>query len=247
MGGVVPDMTDLVRRLLETHEFCRLALTRHRHRLDTESIRKLESDRERSFYDLATHVSTNPKVTLAQVQLLLSGLALLANDKEAAEQLRKVCADAVTRLASAKPARAHQHKALHRAPTRPAAHLRQVLDSLPERAAIFDASYRYTYTNPANAEFHGMSVAEMKGLPSWRIIGTRAFETVTRRNLDRCLAGQTFTIFTRRSGNRLYRTHFAPLKSADGRTMSAVVTVRDVARVDAPDSVVWDLPEPDAN
>lgn len=239
-------MTDMVRRLLETYEFCRTALANHRHRLDAGSIRKLEIDRDRAFSDLATHVSTNPRVTLAQVQLLLSGLAFLAEDKSKAEHLRKVCADAVARRApKPKQSRARSEVAAERAGALPAMQLRQALDSLPERVAIVDSTYHYLYTNPANAEFHGMSVAEMQKLPAWRVIGTRAFETVMRQQYNRCIEGQNFAITTRRSGNRFYRCHLAPLLGDDGRPMAAIVTVRDLLDGGAGDVVAWDVSEPD--
>lgn len=237
-------MTDVLRRLLETHEFCRQALNRYRHALDRAAIVKLEHDRDQAFVKLVTHVSANPNVTVAQINLLLSGLAQLAEEKAKAEHLRALCADAVARLApgsrdltlpDAAPAAAV-----------PTPQLRQVLDTLPERAAILDSRYRYLYVNPANAHFHGLSVAEMENKPSWRVIGQRAFEGVMRPHYDRCIGGQTFNIYTRRSGTRLYRTQFSPLCVDGDSVASAVITVREVAHPETPDVPVWDVPEPDS-
>lgn len=64
-----------------------------------------------------------------------------------------------------------------------------VLDSIPERVAVFDLDYRYIYCNKRNADFHNMRPSDFIGKHLLELIDRERFRTRAKPRMDQCFGG----------------------------------------------------------
>lgn len=242
-------VSDEFKRLFDSYDFVNRALTEHGHALAPVDVARLERDRDDLFLQLVRFTANDPRVTLAQVRLLLSSLAALATHANQAELLRAACLTAVERLADMPRRReALQQRSLHPAgpmqdhyPPQP---VRNFLDSLSDRVGVADRNYRYVFANQANARFYGLSQSDMQDVSIATVVGARVFRTFTKPNLDLCFTGQPSTHFVRflcPHKPRLSSTQLDPIRDSDGTVRWVIATIRDVTGAPIPGELVTDI------
>jgi PAS domain-containing protein len=64
-----------------------------------------------------------------------------------------------------------------------------VLDSIPERVAVFDLDYRYIYCNQRNAEFHNKRPSDFIGRHLLDMIDHKRFQSRAKPRMDQCFGG----------------------------------------------------------
>jgi len=229
-------MTDILPRLLKSYEFFNGALAEHGDRLASTEAERLREERDLAFLQILTHTAADARVTVAQLRFILSNLEHLSADPELLSGLEAACARHLDRIAASLPATSVRDC---RPPPRDMAcdaHNLAHFDMLGDRVAILDTDYRYTFTNTANAQFHGEAASAFVGRPNWQVAGEHYFERVTRPRLLRCFAGERVSFISsqplRNPGN-LYSVTFDPLRK--GKTVAgAIVVSRDVSHLPIP-------------
>ena len=234
-------MPDELRRMLTSYEFLDRALGEHGAALPAADADKLRSERDEVFLDLLRYSSADPRITLAQIDLLLASLTELASEPGRARMLSKACRTTAARLASQIQRQTARGPAPGISPQEAA-----LLDSLPDRASLYDRDYRFIFTNRANAAFHGIAAADFVGRPCWSIVGARCFEELAKPSIDACIAGRPVSmVATHRAGGRLltYAVTLDPVRNDAGNVVSTLIVARDVSglSVDTP-KVVWPAP-----
>lgn len=224
--------------LLQSHAFLKSALLTHGARMSREEARALREREDRAFLDILHFKSDDPRVTLTQIRFLLSVLsdAIPGSEKEA--ELREACR--------------HQSERLQRIVTRTSAGISAdqlpsypLLNALSDRVGIIDRNYRYRFTNEENLRFHGETLRNFIGRPSWIVTGERFFEKVNQPRFDACLAGQTvhcYSAHPNRDPERIYSTTYNPIYDADGEIRSLIMVSRDVTSVPIPRELISPLP-----
>jgi PAS domain-containing protein len=249
-------MMDELRRLLKSHDFLSRALEEHGNALNRVDADNLRRERERVFFELVNFTSSHPQVTLAQMRFLLSGLADLASDPEQADFLRLACQQTAERLANdmlqQDPTRlsllALQATERGVGATAPSISPQEawLLDSMADRAFVYDRDYRYVFTNKANAGFHRKAAADFVGRPSHTIVGDKCFKELTKPTLDKCFAGRSLAFAaSHRVGTKMlvYAASVDPVRDARGDVVSAMIVCRDVTRYSVPADIVWPGPD----
>jgi PAS domain-containing protein len=231
-------MSNQLPRLLKSYEFLRSGRNIHGGKLPPGDAKGLDGSIDRLFLDILTHVSDDPRVTMAQVRFLLTSMADLIPDAEKHEALGAACQRHLNRLD------------VHFAP-RPvnppiAAPLQyRYLDSMRDRVAVVDAAYRYVYTNKANADFHGSDTSSFIGRPNWQVIGQRYFELFNKPRFDACFAGQSDSYIAAhplRDPSKLHAVNVDPVLDDTGQITSILVICRDVSGLRVPAELITPMP-----
>ena len=106
------------------------------------------------------------------------------------------------------------------------------IEQVGERISIIGTDYRYRMTNRANLNYHQKSPDEILGRHISDILGEKHFQTSSKPDLDRCMAGETVKSLRAgrdREGDPLtFEIVLEPHRDADGTISGAVTTLRDV-------------------
>lgn len=223
--------------LLQSHAFLKSALQTHGVRMSREEARALKERENRTFLDILHFKSDDPRVTLTQIRFLLSVLSDVTPGDRRAE-LRDACRNQAERLQRIVN-RTAAGICADQLPSYP------LLDALSDRVGIIDRNYRYRFTNEENLRFHGETLTNFIGRPSWVVTGDRFFEKVNRPRFEACLAGQTvhcYTAHPNRDPERIYSTTYNPIYDADGEIRSLIMVSRDVTSLPIPKELISPLP-----
>lgn len=224
-------MPDKLRRLLGTYEFLNEALREHRRHLPSAQSNEYESSLEGAFLEILEHDSADLRVTIAQLRFLMSRLIEMSANADTAKILGALCERHLDRLAAeallkAKPASAPTNTEF------------SYLDSLADRVAIYDADYRFKFTNNANAKFHGQDATDFVGRPSWKMTGEKFFEEISKPRFDLCLAGQSVSFITPHptgDPSKLFAVNIDPVRLVNGAIDSFIVSCRDISNIPLPE------------
>ena len=233
-------------RLLQSHEFLQRALKDYGPALGAKEQKKLRREAEKAFSELVHYPSSDPRVTLAQVELLMSALPQHPSDSDEAQALRDVCLESVKRLAAeaaklVEPRGGQKLRGNSSSIVLPA-HELQLLDSQSDRISIFDRDYRYKFTNKANAAFHGRKSADFVGMPSQVLVGTKCFVELTKPSVDACFAGRTLKFpvsLTRGKKMLVYAATVEPVRNGHDQVVAAMVITRDVTNYGIAAEKIW--------
>lgn len=247
-------MPNELRRLLNSHEFFQQAIRDYRSAMSREHLEGLQSDRDRVFDELVNLKSSQPNVTLAQINFLLLRLVELAPDQKEAERLRKACsakAQTLAKIAMGTATGSDRRVAsvqcsVAGGPTQPIVTPgdARLLDSMSDRAAICDREFRYLFTNKANAAFHGMPADEFIGRSTVSVVGKKVFENVTKPVFSRCFAGETVSVtvgFQGRGRSVTYAARCEPIRDENGAVVAGMLISRDVSELSVEPESVWRL------
>lgn len=248
-------MPDKLRRILQTHDFLDRALREHGDQLAGRDVTQLRVERDRTFLQLLSHISTDRRVTLAQLNCIISALAELARNAPEAVVLERACLDIARRLADqvVEQERVDRTTLEKRGgslggpvPTGPLnPQTFAVLDAMPDRVGIYDSDYRFVFTNTANARFHGKQPSDFVGRPSWSMIGTTCFAKFTKPAVDKVLAGRRISSLARQGvgeQERTYSVSFDRVRSlVDGKDCVLVIS-RDVTALGLSTDIVVPMP-----
>ena len=109
-----------------------------------------------------------------------------------------------------------------------------ILDSSTDAAVFIDREYICRAANRAYLEWHGATEDEIIGNSHSRIVGEDFFAKSSKSNIDRALAGQSFTEMLwydyRGVGRRCIEVHFNPYRDNEGTVSAAVLSLRDVTK-----------------
>ena len=107
-----------------------------------------------------------------------------------------------------------------------------VVEQVSDRIFVISISYRYRLTNKANLDYYDMPIEAFLNRSMVDIVGEEEFETHSKRELERCFAGETLRV--RRAGtdgegrSRMLDILLEPYREVDDRISGAAVTIRDV-------------------
>lgn len=91
-------MPDNLRRLLRSHDFLHKALQLHGPKLAAADRERMQNERDGIMLQLIKYRSSEPRITLAQFNILIGSLGELCPDKEKADLLIRSCQEAAERL-----------------------------------------------------------------------------------------------------------------------------------------------------
>ncbi len=226
-------MSNELMRLLKSHRFLEGAMRQHGDKLLSTDADKLKRDIDRIFLEIIRHPANDPQVTLAQCRFLIKNLVDMAAEPTAAETFQAICKQHLDQLehhiqrpkAAPAPSRA----------TAPAPLEYRYLDSLAHRVAVLDSSYRYVFTNQANAAFHREDASGFIGRPAWQTTGDAYFERFNKPRFDAAFAGRPVSYSAPhpcRDPQTIYAVIIDPIRSADGSVRSIIVNARNVSEMD---------------
>ncbi len=224
--------------LLQSHAFLKSARRTHGARMQKPEARALKEREDRAFLDILEFKSDDARVTLTQIRFLLSVLADVTPETDMAAELREACRNQSERLQRIVTLKTAGISA-DRLPSYP------LLDALSDRVGIFDRNFRYKFTNAANLSFHGETLRDFVGRPSWVVTGERFFDKVNRPRFEACLAGQTvhcYSAHPNRDPQRIYSATYNPIYDADGEIRSLIMVSRDVTSIPIPKELITPLP-----
>ena len=229
-------------RLLKTYEFLSRALVEHGRRLDPAVLGELEAERDQTFVEILTYVASDPRITLAQLEFILSNLDRYVSDPAVLPSVQVACARHLKLLA--------QHvQRVQAAPTprtKPRAPVRYgtldasdfaSLDLISDRAAVLDLGFRYVFCNRANARFHRMAASDFIGRLNPEIIGDDYFRTTSKPRYEQCFEGQAVSFVSShplRDVSHLYSVTFDPVRDRIGRVVGVLVISRDISHLPLP-------------
>lgn len=245
-------MLDELRRLLKLYEFYDQSLSASAEQARETRTSELESrvrrQRDGVLLKIVTFSSADSRVTALQIRFLLGCLGGLASDAALADVLREACMRHVESLvvsATASDRFAHppelRLRGRRRQPTqtwRPDDFA--CLDSMSDRAAVFDRDYRYVTTNAANAAFHRTLTDAFRGRGHWEVMGDEFFERTSKPKFDACLAGQTTEFFANKfaRNGEIFWLRLSPVRDAEDAVVGALAIASDVSRLDIPGRTV---------
>ena len=234
-------MIDALPRLLKTYEFLSRALVEHGPRLGPSVIVELETERDQTFVEILTHVAADPRVTLAQLEFILSNLDRYVSDPAVLPSVQAACARHLKLLA--RQVQRLQATAAVPRPENPVgngAHNAgdfSSLDLISDRAAVLDLDFRYVFCNRANADFHRTPASEFIGRLNPEIVGDTYFRTTGRPRYEQCFAGKPLSFVSShplRDVSHLYSVTLDPVRDGIGRVFGVLVVARDVSHLPLP-------------
>lgn len=246
-------MPQELRRLLNSHEFLQQAIKEHGAGFSSTELDRVRRECDRIFFELVNYSSTHAEITLAQLNFLLLSLVELASDKSQGEILRRSCLATAQRLAtSAPPKSAKAPPPTGDNTAAPALNPvvtpreERLLNSITDRAAICDRDYRYLFVNKANAAFHNLTPADFIGRKIDTVVGKKIFRKLTKPTVDRCIAGESFSLtvgYKSPDKAQTFAAQFAPIRNESGEVVAAMVISRDVTAFPVEPESVWTLPK----
>ncbi len=104
-----------------------------------------------------------------------------------------------------------------------------VLDSIPERVAVFDLDYRYIYCNQRNAEFHNKRPSDFIGKHLLDMIDRKRFKSRAKPRIDECIGGArvSYSYEAADAHGRLFaiKCRMTPLTGPDDAIAGAVLVL----------------------
>lgn len=198
----------------------------------------LESERAEAFSSLLETASGEPAIAIVQLRALVRSIASSGLDRELTTTLVDMADRHLEQLSRAFES-APQSPRVPCLPTVASngwlseAELR-ALDNDVNRMVIIGSDYRYLYSNPANAVFHGDLPASLVGKPLWETTSQEFFATVSKPVFDRCFAGHPAAFVSPHPGRdpaQVFSAHLSPILNKQGRTIAALGTMRLVDHV----------------
>nr|MEA2799201.1 hypothetical protein [Phenylobacterium sp.] len=107
----------------------------------------------------------------------------------------------------------------------------QVFESSSDGMCIIGTDYRFQRVNPVYARIRGMPAERIIGKHVAEVIGTERFEQTSKWSLDRCFAGEEFSVsgwIPMPLGRTYLSVSYAPLRPHSERVEAALAIVRDV-------------------
>ena len=241
-------MPDTIRRLLQSHEFLHRALQLHGPKLAAADRERMQQERDGIVLELIKYPSSEPRITLAQFNILIGSLADLCDDSEMAEILTQSCREAAERLvrqsARQKAMNTDAQEKRNGKLQRNKAVLQQMrlMDSLPDRAGVIDRNYRYVWTNKANADFYGIEPATFVDVPLSEQIGNKAFSELSKAHIDTSLNGRSLLHVTghyARGRWFKYLISYDPVRNDDNEIEAVLIVARDVSNMPVEPQFIW--------
>lgn len=245
-------MTNRLQRLLKSYEFLTVALAEHGERLGTVAANRLAQERDGTFFDILTFVTSDVRVSVAQLGFILSNLDRLATDPKLVPSVQAACAGHLKEIAAWVQQR-------HAPPPPPSHGIRlpktraavqasdfSGLDLLPDRAGVLDRSYRYVFSNAANARFHGRPPHDFIGRLNPDVVGASYFERFSRARIDRVLAGDHDSFVAShplRDRSHLYSVTLSPVRDKGHAVVGVLIVARDVSHLPLPAEINAYRPE----
>ncbi|MBF0251329.1 MAG: PAS domain-containing protein [Alphaproteobacteria bacterium] len=107
-----------------------------------------------------------------------------------------------------------------------------IIDHTTDFLSVVDRDYAYRFVSPAYLDAFGKGKDEIVGRTGREVLGQAYFETVSRPNLERGLAGETVVdqswIDTPVRGRRFMKTRYEPVIGSDGSVSDVVVVAHDL-------------------
>jgi hypothetical protein len=222
-----------LRRLLDTYRFADAAIRKHSEAMRSTDRATLGAERAEAFSSLLETASGEPAIAIIQLRALVRCLANSGPDRQLSARLAAMSERHLEELG----------RAFDNAPqpTQPSclptvdskgwlsdAELR-ALDHDVNRMAIIGSDYRYLYSNPANAAFHGGMPTSLVGKPLWETTSQEFFATVSKPVFDRCFAGHPAAFVSSHPGrdaSQVFSAHLSPILDKQGKTIAALGTMR---------------------
>lgn len=245
-------MLDELRRLLKLYEFYDQSLSAGAEQARKAKTSELQSlvrrQRDSVLLKIVTFSSADPRVTALQIRFLLGCLGSLASDEALADVLREACIRHVEDLAVAAKGSdppAHSPELRLHGRRRQSGHIWRpddfvCLDSLSDRAAVFDRDYRYVTMNLANAEFHKTGTDAFRGRGHWDVMGNEFFERISKPKFDACLAGQPSEFFANKfaRNGEIFWLRLSPVRDTADAVVGVLAVACDVSALDIPSNMV---------
>jgi PAS domain S-box-containing protein len=108
---------------------------------------------------------------------------------------------------------------------------RQMFESAADGVAVIGRDYRYQRVNAVYERNWRMPAEKIVGMHVADLLGTEVFERTMKPSLDRCLAGEQFTVaewFTTELGRFYLSVSYSPLRLDSERLEAALVITRDL-------------------
>lgn len=222
-----------LKHLLDQYEFADTAIRKHTRAMLPDDHAELEAERAEAFSRLLGATSGEPAVAIVQLRALVHGLANSGLDRELSATLVAMAERHLDELSDA------FDRAYHctRPPDLLAADLGgllgeaelRALDNDVNRVAIIGSDYRYLYSNPANAAFHGAVPTAMVGKPLWETTSQAFFASVSKPVFDRCFAGHRAAFVSPHPGreaSQVFSAYLDPILDKQGKPIAALGTMR---------------------
>ena len=106
-----------------------------------------------------------------------------------------------------------------------------VFDSSPDGMCIVGTDYRYQRVNPVYARLRGAPADEIVGKHVAEVIGAERFEQASKDSLDRCFAGEEFSVsgwIPLPLGRTYLSVSYAPLRPHSEQVEAALAITRDI-------------------
>ncbi|MGE0767155.1 MAG: PAS domain-containing protein [Hyphomicrobiaceae bacterium] len=241
-------MNDDLPRLLKSYAFVDHALAGDGKRMGAREADRLRRERDRIFACIMTYPSGDHLVTAAQLRFILQNLRQFAHDPEMLRHVQALSLDLLSRIGTPRErtsgpvSSAGNGLAAARSAGLNASSFRY-FDYMSDRVGVFDRSYRYIYTNTANARFHEEDAEDFVGRPSWQVAGSDYFERINRPLMDMALDGVSVSRFCR-NPNRLEWVHsvtFDPVRDERGSVVGSLLVSRLVADNSIPEDQILGL------
>ncbi|MGE0700998.1 MAG: PAS domain-containing protein [Hyphomicrobiaceae bacterium] len=226
---------------LNRYRFADTAIRKHFEAMLPTDRAMLEAERAEAFSRLLETTSGEPAIAVVQLRALVHCLANSGLDRELTTRLVTMAERHLDELGHA----------LHRRTPPPHPPLDdgngwlsdaglRALNADVNRVAIIGSDYRYLYSNPANATFHGAPPTSLVGKPLWETTSAEFFANVSKPVFDRCFAGHHAAFVSHHPGrdvSQVFSAHLSPILDRQGKTIAALGTMRLVDYPSSPSSL----------
>lgn len=241
-------MPNIVRRLLQMHDFLHRSLQEHGAGLAAAVRESMQKERDDLLLKLITHRSSEPQITLAQFKVLISSLAEQCANPETAAVLTQSCLEAAERLvrqSNRSRAMGEEEKGkadVERRRVQQLTEQQRLWDALPDRVGVIDRKYRYVWTNKANAAFYNTPPAAFVSQYLREQVGNKCFTELSKPHLDACLSGNALRHVTghyARGRLMKFLISYDPVRDEDGAIEAAMIVARDISDLPVEPKFIW--------
>lgn len=233
-----------LKQLLNSYRFADVAMRKHSGAMLPDDRAMLEAERAEAFSSLLETSSGEPAIAIVQLRVLVQCLAKSGLDRELSTSLFAMAERHLEELSGAFDT-AYQRTL---PPRPPAADIKGslseaelcTLENDVNRVAIIGSDYRYLYSNPANAAFHGAVPTAMVGKPLWETTSQGFFASVSKPVFDRCFAGHRAAFVSPHPGretSQVFAAYLDPILNKLGKPIAALGTMRLVDYVSSTGSL----------
>ncbi len=219
--------------LLDRYRFADTAIRNHSEGMLPTDRAIIRAERAEAFSSLLETASGEPAIAIVQLRALVRSLANSGRDREVTMRLVTMAERHLDELGRAYES-APQPQLPPRSPMDcsygwPGEAELRAMDKDVNRVAIIGSDYRYLYSNPANAVFHGVAPTSLVGKPLWETTTAEFFESVSKPVFDRCFAGHPTAFVSSHPGrdaSQIFSAHLSPIQDRQGKTIAALGTMR---------------------